>query len=50
MRHIRRVLWIVRPLVRRHLLGYSSAWAARGVVHDNGAATRMRKVLGCLFS
>lgn len=30
MRHLRRVLWPVRPLVRRYLLGYSAAWAARG--------------------
>jgi UDP-glucose 4-epimerase len=34
MRHVRRALWLVRPLVRRHLLGYSSSWAARGMVRD----------------
>jgi len=28
MRHLRRVLWPVRPLVRRYLLGYSATWAA----------------------
>ena len=32
MRHVRRVLWPLRPLVRRYLLGYSSSWAARGTV------------------
>jgi len=30
MRHLRRLLWPVRPLVRRYLLGYSSAWSTRG--------------------
>jgi nucleoside-diphosphate-sugar epimerase len=37
MRHVRRVLWPVRPLVRRHLLGYSSSWAARGAVRGTAS-------------
>jgi len=32
MRHVRRALWLVRPLVRRYLLGYSRSWPARGAV------------------
>jgi nucleoside-diphosphate-sugar epimerase len=29
MRHLRRVLWPIRPLVRRYLLGHSVAWSER---------------------
>jgi len=34
MRHLRHALWPVRPLARRYLLGYSSAWTTRGDARD----------------
>lgn len=36
LRHVRRALWPLRPLVRRYLLGYSRAWSGTGA--DSPAA------------